>query len=258
MAKAKKGMTREEAGKLYEELQGALKKMMKNTAGGVPEKETAKPANKAAAAQQMASRINDRISISSPAVGRERGNSQSGHVMALSFIGVFALANVAMSALDYSGLFKVETAQAVVATQGARMPSLSAGFSKEEVRTLTALDGRRAELDERAKRLDNREHLLGERDKEFAAKLAQIRELTDRLHTEREKSDKKKEGQLEQLANVYGSMNPQESAQLIDQLDITIALSLMQRMPEKRMAQILAMMSPERALLITKMLSERQ
>ena len=41
----------------------------------------------------------------------------------------------------------------------------------------------------------------------------------------------------------------------MEQLDVTIALSLIERMPEKRIGQILALMSPERALSITRMLS---
>ncbi len=53
-------------------------------------------------------------------------------------------------------------------------------------------------------------------------------------------------------------MNPKEASLLIEQLDITIALGLLERMPEKRIGQILSLMSPDRALTITRMLSGRQ
>jgi flagellar motility protein MotE (MotC chaperone) len=79
--------------------------------------------------------------------------------------------------------------------------------------------------------------------------------MTTALKLDRDKSDKKRNTQIEQLANVYGSMDPKEAASLIEQLDITIALNLLQKMPEKRIAQILALMNPERALGITRMLS---
>ena len=75
------------------------------------------------------------------------------------------------------------------------------------------------------------------------------------LKGDREKNDKKRSTQLEQLSNVYGSMDPKEAATLIEQLDVTIALSLLERMPEKRIGQILALMNPQRALVITRMLS---
>jgi flagellar motility protein MotE (MotC chaperone) len=41
----------------------------------------------------------------------------------------------------------------------------------------------------------------------------------------------------------------------MEQLDVQIALSLIERMPEKKIGQILALMSKERALTLTKMLS---
>jgi flagellar motility protein MotE (MotC chaperone) len=56
------------------------------------------------------------------------------------------------------------------------------------------------------------------------------------LKIEREKGDKQRNSQLDQHANVYGSMNPPEAAHLVEQLDIQVALSLIQRMPEKKMA----------------------
>ena len=52
-------------------------------------------------------------------------------------------------------------------------------------------------------------------------------------------------------------MNPPEAAHLLEQLDIHVALSLVERMPEKRMAQILALMNSQRALELTNLLSNR-
>ena len=78
------------------------------------------------------------------------------------------------------------------------------------------------------------------------------------MKLEREKSDKKRNTQLDQLANVYGSMNPPEAAHLLEQLDIHVALSLVERMPEKRIGQILALMDASRALELTNLLSKRK
>ena len=118
-----------------------------------------------------------------------------------------------------------------------------------------ALDKRRAELATRADGLDSRKEDLDDRERELAVRLNELRELTERLKSDRRREHTKRSKQIEQLANVYGSMNPTEAAQLIEQLDITIALELIRRMPEKRIGQILALMSPERALGITRMLS---
>jgi flagellar motility protein MotE (MotC chaperone) len=106
-------------------------------------------------------------------------------------------------------------------------------------------------------RLDERESELEKRDKEFVARQSELKELTDIIRSDRDRGEKKRSSQLEQLSNVYGSMNPPEAAALIEQLDVNIALGLLERMPEKRIGQILALMNPERALSITKMLSGR-
>jgi flagellar motility protein MotE (MotC chaperone) len=187
-----------------------------------------------------------------------------GQYAALLFVLAFALARTSISALEYAGVGEPKLAEASMAVSAPtkylpiQAQQLQAqGFSKDEIKVLTALDSRRAELEDRSRRLDDREQDILRRDKEFATRMTQLRELTERLSSEREKDDKKRNGQLEQLANVYGSMNPPEAAALIEQLDVTIALSLLERMPEKRIGQILALMSKERALAITKLLSGR-
>jgi len=128
-------------------------------------------------------------------------------------------------------------------------------FSTEKIQILSALDSRRAELADIGKKLDARDHELKKQEQEIIAKTQELRELTTVLRVDREKNDKRKDGQLEQLANVYGAMDPVEAAKLIQQLDVTIALGLLKRMPEKRIGQILSLMQSERALTITKMLS---
>ena len=84
-----------------------------------------------------------------------------------------------------------------------------------------------------------------------------MRDITEKLKLERDKGEKQKQSQLDQLANVYGSMNPPEAAKLLEQLDVQIALSLIERMPEKRIGQILALMNQDKALAITNLLSTR-
>jgi flagellar motility protein MotE (MotC chaperone) len=131
-------------------------------------------------------------------------------------------------------------------------------WSKEEVKILTALDSRRVELEERGARIEQRESDFVAKERELALRLTELKELSDKLKTEREKGDKQRGSQLEQLANVYGSMNPPEAAHLLEQLDIQVSLSLIERMPEKRIGQILALMNPQRALELTNMLSQRK
>lgn len=244
--KKQKKMTREEALQLYQDLQSQMTSIMRGKAPGKVAKPAAQPTMQRESAPFEGTHI--------PATQKDRGV-----VAAVTFLLFCCMVKLGVGVIDYLGIVEATPAQAVIA-QSMEMPrqiiaTSQNGLTPEEVKILTSLDTRRAELEEKGRRLDDRESDISKRDKEYVVKLAEIRELTDRLKLERDKDDKKRSGQLDQLANVYGAMAPQEAAQLIEQLDVTIALPLLQRLPEKKMGQILPMMSSERALAITKLLS---
>ena len=251
MAEKQKKMTREEALQLYQDLQNSVSSIMK---GKAPAKNIAKkPVSKAAAAASIAQSLSQPDMPSAPT--RDRGA-----VFAVTFVLFCAMVKLGVGVIDYLGVFEAPPASASMVQNMAMGPrTFSAnpreGISQEDIKILTALDSRRVELEEKRKMLDSREDDIQKRDKEYIGKLSELRELTDKLHLERDKDDKKKLAELDQLANVYGSMAPPEAAHLIEQLDVTIALPLLKRLPEKRMGQILPLMSPERALAITRLLS---
>ncbi|MCI5064280.1 hypothetical protein MRY87_00995 [bacterium] len=203
---------------------------------------------------------------SAAAAGRSRyaallgGDPRVGSQVALMTVLFFLFAKVSFSVLEYSGVFALPEAHARMGstTSVTPLPFQGAQYTEEELVVLQQLDARRVELEERQEKIRSREEELSLQEQELLAQMTELRDLTERLKTTREKNSAKKRGQLEQLANVYGSMNPKEAAQLIEQLDVTIALSLLERMPEKRIGQILSLMSPERALTVTKMLTTRE
>lgn len=257
----KKTMSREDAAELYRDLQKAMAKT--KGAKGRPASTGSSGIDAKAIAESIKSamRRDEQQGMGEPApsmMASERPmptRISKGQYSAICFVLLFAGFKVVLSAMESSGFASVTPAEAAIASAPRVQVNAAAGFSKEDMKILTALDTRRAELEERNKKLDDRQADLDRRDREFATRMTQLRELTERLSSERDKSEKKRSGQLDQLANVYGSMNPPEAAALIEQLDVQIALSLLERMPEKRIGQILALMSPERALAITKMLS---
>jgi flagellar motility protein MotE (MotC chaperone) len=257
MKTAKKGMTREQAGQLYQDLQNTMAKMLKKETEYFSERGIPVPENPL---QKLNSKQSSRkLQIPADLLSTSSGPTRAtpGATFAMALIVLFAACKVIFSGLEYAGIASVNLADAAMNTKVV-IPSMQSQYSREELQILKALDSRRAELEERSKRLDDKELDIARKDKEFAVRLTELRELNERINSEKEKSEHKRNNQLEQLANVYGSMNPEEAAKLIEQLDITIGISLLERMPEKRMGQILALMAPERALTITKMLSGRQ
>lgn len=275
-----KKLSREEAQALYDDMQRAMQARMLSRNKGVVDSGTDKASerNAAQSATKSASQATGRASYSKSAatnsqVGaqeskavnraarslsaraprRMAGAGLNGQGMALIIIAFLGCAKITLSAIEASGVGRIEQASASVS----RLPS-GPQWTKEQAKILTALDARRVELEERGQRLDKREGEFGAKEREVAVRLTALKELSEKLKNEREKGDKQRNTQLDQLANVYGSMNPPEAAHLLEQLDIQVALSLVERMPEKRMAQILSLMNAQRALELTNLLTHRE
>lgn len=259
MAK-KKTMSREEANALYDNLHKAMGNWMdqKKSAGAAASKRGASgrssimPEKKTDAAE-IAAVIREGLRDNSP----QESRPNKGAATAVVLVVTLACLKVIFSAIEMMGLVAVENAQASMAPAPKVAVVDLETISREERQILTALDARRVALEERSRRLDEREASLEQKDREFVTKLSELRDLTGQLRVDHDKNQRQRNDQLIQLSKVYSSMNPTEAAPLIEQLDITIALALLERMSEKRVAQILALMNNERALMITKMLSGR-
>lgn len=270
-----KKLTKEQAHALYDSMHNAMKKMSKNGTfvaaqeGQMHGSAKQTTMQKTAAAQKAtgasaygvsaASNTKSRRAIlgaglKKARIGRGRRNRLDGQGVAIIGIAALGMIKIGLSAVVASGLAPVEPAQAVVVAPRPVGPQ----WSKQEVEVLKGLDARRVELEERGQRLEKREQEFALQERELVVRLTELKDLTERLKLEREKSDKKKNTQLDQLANVYGSMNPPEAAHLLEQLDIHVALSLVERMPEKRIGQILSLMEASRALELTNLLSRRK
>lgn len=264
--KKKNTLSREEARALYDDLK---RRMTESVASGKTTVSKTEQSAGAAIAEEIRKALNgkptdqarpsamsarqtrtDRTSINVPKLPINRGN-----IAAVMLVLSFAALRIVWSGLEASGIATATLADASISRTGELQTAARPKFDSEEVQVLKTLDSRRAELEERGKKIDARNDELNQKEIAFTARLTELRELTEKLKLERDKDDKRKNGQLDQLANVYGAMSPQEAAQLIEQLDETIALQLIQRMPEKRVGQILALMTPQRALSITRSLS---
>ncbi len=263
----KKSLSREEAAALYDD----LRKNFAALSGGVSPKQAAANPKKyfrpsavntqarAATAYGQSSKANSfQEDAIAAAIQRGLSRKQSGWgaKLAVSTLVLAAALKFTISAMEFSGVLESENAFASMAVMKPVSHDVQ-NLSAEQIALLKTLDARRAELEDRRKVLDKREGEANNRDKEFAIKLAELREHTQLLKNAREADGKKKVAQLDQLSNVYGSMDPKEAAILIEQLDDAIAIELLNRMPEKRIGQILALMNKEKALTMTKMLSGR-
>jgi flagellar motility protein MotE (MotC chaperone) len=123
---------------------------------------------------------------------------------------------------------------------------------------LMQLDQRRVELEKRRKILDGKEKELLQQTQLVAEKVTELKSLISKLSALRKEKDHKYNARMEQLASVYSAMAPHESASLIGKLDNEVGLALLERMPGKRMAQILGVMDQNRALELTRHLTDKK
>lgn len=251
-SKKKPTMTRQEAAELYDDLHKAMNQMMSKQGRNLKDE-----ISKIKTAATASPEIGNAVSMALPRFTRRPARAGRGQAAAVACVLLFAGAKVVCSALEAAGIATVQSAEASIQQRGAGQSS-KGSLGRDDIGLLTALDARRSELEKKSRDLDERKAELDRRDSEFTVRLAQLKDLTARMKLDREKDEKKRSAQIDQLANVYGSMNPPEAAQLMEQLDVSIALELIQKMPEKRIGQILALMSPERALSLTKLLSGKK
>jgi flagellar motility protein MotE (MotC chaperone) len=120
-----------------------------------------------------------------------------------------------------------------------------------------SLERRRGELERKEELLQRKYDEFNTKEETIAIRLAELRQLTEELRTARHAKEQEKNTNIEQLANVYVSMNPAEAAELMDQLDDLIVLQLLKRMPEKRQGQLLATMKKDKALHLTRLLTDK-
>jgi len=130
--------------------------------------------------------------------------------------------------------------------------------SAGEQQVLLQLDSRRVELEQKKEMLDRREEEIEHQATALSERLAELRSLTAKLEQVRVENDKRQDARLEQLAAVYGSMPPKDAAPLIGKLDTDIAIPLLERLPGKKIGQILSMMRPDRAIELTQLLSKKK
>jgi flagellar motility protein MotE (MotC chaperone) len=152
---------------------------------------------------------------------------------------------------------KADTAQPTIDAPSNRRPrevqQLSSNEAEKQI--LVELDRRRVELDTRKTQLEKRETELALQSQAVAERIAELRGLVSQVGDLKKERDHVKESRLEQLSSVYGAMAPNEAAPLFQKLDNEISLALLERLPGKRVGQILALMDNDRAIELTKLLS---
>lgn len=117
---------------------------------------------------------------------------------------------------------------------------------------LAELRTRSVDLDRRERELEVRERSLAELEALVSARLQEVAEMRDVVETRIDAWQKQSGERIGRLAKIYASMPPGSAAALIDQLDANLATQILRKMKHKQSAAVLARISSERALTLSR------
>ena len=131
-------------------------------------------------------------------------------------------------------------------------------YTETEVKLLQDLAKRRAELDQRADELTQRETLLKAAEQRVDEKIDQLKQMQATVDASLGKVDAQEDQRLSSLVAIYTNMKPKEAAPILSQLDMPVLLQLLTRMKDRTTSAIMAAMDPKTAQTITMALAERR
>jgi flagellar motility protein MotE (MotC chaperone) len=102
-----------------------------------------------------------------------------------------------------------------------------------------------------------RENLLRAAEKKVDGRIGELKEVEDRIsagaRAEKEEADK----QMKAIVIMYETMKPKDAAKVFDRLNISVLMPIATAMNPRKMAEVLAVMSPEAAERLTVALAAR-
>jgi flagellar motility protein MotE (MotC chaperone) len=133
----------------------------------------------------------------------------------------------------------------------AAAPAAPANVSPSERLILERLGERRDELRQKTQEADTRERLIEESERRLDSRIDELKALQQKAASG---TDKKAQAEVEGLKNLvtmYEAMKPKDAARVFDRLPQTVLVPVVQQMNPRKMAEVLAAMSPASAEKLT-------
>lgn len=120
------------------------------------------------------------------------------------------------------------------------------------------LTKRRDELDQREKKLSEREALLEAAQKELDKKVTEMEGVRDELKDLLKQQTAAEAARIQSLVKIYSGMKPKDAARIFNTLDTDILMDVISSMPESKSGPIIALMDADRAKALTTLLAEQK
>ena len=131
-------------------------------------------------------------------------------------------------------------------------------LTPSEVEVLQQLARRREELAERSDEIERREIVLRAAEQRIGQKLDELKGMQATLQKLLKAYDEQKKGQIESLIKIYENLKPKDAAQIFEELEMETLLMVAEGMNERKLAPVLAQLSPSRAKDVTEELAHQR
>lgn len=134
--------------------------------------------------------------------------------------------------------------------KAALMNGTAKPLSPAEKALLERLGERREELEGRMRELEMRERLLDSAEKKLDGRAGDLKALEEKVNPAAKASADEAKA-IKNLVIMYESMKPKDAARVFDRLGLEVLVPVVQQMNPRKMSEVLAAMSPERAERLT-------
>ena len=131
-------------------------------------------------------------------------------------------------------------------------------YTEEEIKVLQSLSKRREQIEQRERDLDQREKLLQAAEKKVDQKVVELEALKKNLEELLQNQSKLQDDRIMQLVKIYQNMKPKDAANIFNEMDFDVLLEIVDKMPERKVAPILAAMDPVRAREVSAKIAEQK
>jgi flagellar motility protein MotE (MotC chaperone) len=126
----------------------------------------------------------------------------------------------------------------------------AAPVSAAERALLERLGQRREEIESRMRELEMRERLLDTAEKRLDGRVGDLKQMEDKVDPKAKPAEEEAKA-IKNLVIMYETMKPKDAARVFDRLGLDVLVPVVQQMNPRKMSDVLAAMSPERAEKLT-------
>lgn len=129
-------------------------------------------------------------------------------------------------------------------------------YSQSELDLLQNLVKRRQEIEKREQEFEVKSAVLDATQRRIDERIAEMKALQGELSKVVEQYNKHQDAEIRGLVKIYETMKPADAANIFNELDMPILLEVIDKMSERKVAPVLAGMTPKRARDVTQQLAE--